>query len=258
MHTTNVWLNFGFVVMARLLVAREEVKRRLRAFPDGERRITNLLHCVELLHRASVEEKLGMEGLLKWLAEKRQTGENVAMEEYQIRLETDDLAVKIVTIHKSKGLEYAICFCPFLWGDSGGGGFPLVYHDRDNNYEAVLNICAIPDDESRRCAEQEQLAENIRLTYVALTRAKYRCYAAWGFINECETSALAYLFHGREAGYGSDLRGLQADMQGLSDEQMEKDLADLKERAGGAVEVVAPSYGGVARFSPPPPDLSIA
>jgi exodeoxyribonuclease V beta subunit len=249
----ELMLNFGFVVMARLLVAREQVKRRLRAFGDGERRITNLLHCVELLHRASVEEKLGTEGLLKWLAEKRQTSESVAMDEYQIRLETDDLAVKIVTIHKSKGLEYAICFCPFLWGDSGVAGFPVTYHDPDNNYEAVLNICTSPDDESRRCAEQEQLAENIRLTYVALTRAKYRCYAAWGFMNECETSALAYLFHGREAGYGSDLRRLQVYMQGLSDAQMEKDLADLRERAGGAVEVIAPSHGAVARFNPPPP-----
>ena len=60
--------------MARTLVAREQVKRRLASLPDGERRLTNLLHLLELLHRASIEEKLGVEGLLKWLGERRSTG----------------------------------------------------------------------------------------------------------------------------------------------------------------------------------------
>ena len=104
--------------MARTLVSREQVKRRLGAFPDGERRLTNLLHLLELLHPRLQEEKLGMEGLLKWLGERRQLAGDVAPEEHEIRLETDEMAVKIVTIHKSKGLEYPITFCPFLWGDS--------------------------------------------------------------------------------------------------------------------------------------------
>ena len=113
-----LWLRSGFISMARKLVAREQIKPRLGAFPAGERRLTNLLHLLELLHRAATQEKLGMEGLLKWLNERRQLVQDTAMEEHQIRLETDELAVKIVTIHKSKGLEYPITFCPFLWSDS--------------------------------------------------------------------------------------------------------------------------------------------
>ncbi|MCK7474911.1 MAG: hypothetical protein MZV49_18365 [Rhodopseudomonas palustris] len=106
----------GFIAMARTMLTREGVKQRLRTFPDGERRVTNILHCIELLHSASIEEKLGTEGLLKWLQEKRKKEKASEADEYQIRLETDEKAVKIVTVHKSKGLEYPIVFCPFSWG----------------------------------------------------------------------------------------------------------------------------------------------
>jgi exodeoxyribonuclease V beta subunit len=237
-----LWLRSGLVSMARTLVAREQVKQRLASFPDGERRLTNLLHLLELLHRAAVEEKLGMEGLLKWLGERRQlvnTGAaEIPPEEHQIRLETDEMAVKIVTIHKSKGLEYPIVFCPFLWGDSRITESVITYHDKEDDYQSVVDVSVNPDEATRGCAEAEQLAENIRLTYVALTRAMCRCYVAWGYINESETSALAYLLHGGGL-ERCDLAALEAHMKKTSDEVLMGELEAIVKKSHGAIEIVA-------------------
>ncbi|OPY82133.1 MAG: RecBCD enzyme subunit RecB [Syntrophorhabdus sp. PtaU1.Bin153] len=250
------WVNQGFITMARTLTARENVKRHLRAFPDGERRITNLLHCLELLHGASVEKKLGMEGLLKWLREKRESEKASEAEEYQTRLETDERAVKIVTIHKSKGLEYPIVFCPFSWGsaDLGKNG-PVVYHDGDRDFQCTLDITPAPGKKAKLCAEVEKLAENIRLLYVTLTRAKCRLYLAWGSINESETSALAYLLHASSRRpEGLSLSVMKEQMKGLSDEEMVKDLEVLVERSGGSIGVsVLPEAGGLV-YAPPLPE----
>ncbi len=87
--------------------------------------------------------------------------------------------------------------------------------------------------------EHERLAELVRLLYVTLTRAKYRCYLAWGPINESETSALAYLIHYRPKTQKIiNLAGLKDFMKGLNDHQMEEDIANLVEKSGGAIELM--------------------
>jgi len=226
--------------MARTMVTQEGIKQRLRTFPDGERRVTNILHCIELLHGASIEKKLGPEGLLKWLQEKRTKESASEADEYQIRLETDEKAVKIVTIHKSKGLEYPVVFCPFSWGSAETGKNSLVvYHDSNKAHQPTIDIGFPVNENSRRSMEHERLAELVRLLYVTLTRAKYRCYLAWGPINESETSALAYLIHYRPKTQKIiNLAGLQDFMKGLNDHQMEEDIANLVEKSGGAIELM--------------------
>jgi exodeoxyribonuclease V beta subunit len=106
----RLWTRNGFIRMFRLLMAEEKVRERLLCYPDGERRLTNLLHLVEILHQESFERKLGITGLLKWLSEQREV-EMPESETHQLRLESDDHAVKIITIHKSKGLEFPVVFC---------------------------------------------------------------------------------------------------------------------------------------------------
>ncbi|PQP34363.1 exodeoxyribonuclease V subunit beta, partial [Desulfobacteraceae bacterium SEEP-SAG9] len=101
----QVWQTYGFIRMFRLFLTQEKVKERLLAFPDGERRLTNILHLSEILHQVSFEKNQGMTALLKWLHEQRDPA-TPRLEAHQLRLESDALAVKIVTIHKSKGLEY--------------------------------------------------------------------------------------------------------------------------------------------------------
>ncbi|MGD2187198.1 MAG: UvrD-helicase domain-containing protein, partial [Desulfobacterales bacterium] len=106
----RMWQRSGFMRMFQMLLALEKIRQRLLSFPDGERRLTNVLQLAEILHQESIQKNLGMTGVLKWLAEQRDP-QSPRLEEHQLRLESDEEAVKIATIHKSKGLEYPVVFC---------------------------------------------------------------------------------------------------------------------------------------------------
>lgn len=192
----DLWNRRGFFQMFRLFLSEQNVLPRLMAFPDGERRSTNVLHLAEVLQQAAMEQNPGMTELLKWLAEQRDA-RTPRLEEHQLRLESDENAVKLVTVHKSKGLEYSIVFCPFTWDGSKikRSGDYLVFHDENNNRIFTLDLGSENIETNRIQAEKELLAENLRLLYVALTRARHRCYLVWGRFNEAESSAPAYLLH---------------------------------------------------------------
>jgi exodeoxyribonuclease V beta subunit len=194
---SGLWTRYGFIRMFRMLLSEEKVRERLLKFPDGERRLTNMLHLAEILHKESHDKKLGMTGLLKWLSVQRNT-DVLLSETHQLRLESDDLAVKIITIHKSKGLEFPVVFCPFIWDGVLTKYREILFHDSDNNDTPTLDLGSHAIDSHLVFAQNEQLSENLRLLYVALTRAVKRCYLVWGRFNTAETSALAYLLHHRE------------------------------------------------------------
>ncbi len=174
------WRDEGFIHFFRAWLNEQAVASRLLAFQDGERRLTNLLHLAELLHVASRGHP-GMAGLLKWLGDHRRAPAN-RDEEQQVRLESDENLVRIVTVHKSKGLEYPVVFCPFPWDGKlrAGESDLLLYHDPARPGRTVLAVGAAEDASARRFARREEMAENLRLFYVALTRAKQRCYLIWG------------------------------------------------------------------------------
>jgi exodeoxyribonuclease V beta subunit len=241
----DLWNEQGFIIMFRRLLAEQEVLPRLMSLPDGERRNTNLLHLAEVLHRAAVEQKLGMGGVLKWLAQQRDAT-TPRVEEHQLRLESDERAVKLVTVHKSKGLEYPVVFCPFAWDGSRirERGEPFVFHGADG--ELTLDIDSEDRDTHRLMAEREALAENLRLLYVAMTRARNRCYLIWGRFREGETSAPAYLFHGARRAPGEhEVEGLAARLGEVGDEAMLSDLRALEQASAGAIVLTE-----VADFSP--------
>ena len=174
------WLARGFGVMFRRWIEDGGVSRRLLARADGERRMTNLLHLGELLHRMARQQP-APGALLRWLATQR-TG-SASAEEAQLRLESDRNLVQIATIHKAKGLEYPIVFCPFAWDgflQARGDRYAVEYHDDAG--DAVLDFrpgaSKEPDIQQRR--RRELAAERVRLAYVALTRAIYRCYLVAG------------------------------------------------------------------------------
>jgi exodeoxyribonuclease V beta subunit len=183
-----LWRDHGFVQMMRALLVRERVRSRLLSWRDGERRLTNVLHLIELLHTACVENRLGIDGLVKWLARQISPGGEVR-EEHELRLESDEDAVRIVTIHKSKGLEYGITFCPFVRKEpwSGPKEF-LKFHEDD---KLVLDLEETP--EHKKIRNREELAEIVRQLYVGLTRAKHRSYLVWQERKNKSKSALAWL-----------------------------------------------------------------
>jgi len=196
----RIWLEQGFVRMFWQLLREFGVQQRLLGLTDGERRLTNTLHLMELLQQAAQQQRLGPESLTVWLAERLAgNGGGEADEAQQLRLESDSRLVQVLTVHKSKGLEYPIVFCPYLWDGRLGANdkktAALSFHDPARQYRAVLDLGSDQLDEHRPLAAREELAENLRLCYVALTRAKYRCYAIWGKIKDSESSALAWLLH---------------------------------------------------------------
>ena len=255
----QLWLERGFMVMSQSLMAKEGVRGRLLGRPDGERRLTNVLHCFEVLHQTAHERGLGIEGLLTWFGE-RVSGEEIA-DEYQIRLETDEKMVKIVTVHVSKGLEYPVVFCPFMWGGLIGNNDVVTFHE---DFKMVKDFGSPDYDQHRRLAQKESLAESLRLLYVALTRAKYRCYLLGGKVagkkgvNEPETSSLAYLLHASEAVKKSpQVVGLLAEEVGtLSALQMEDQLRALAAKGEDSISIEKMPEGDASLMYSPPKDDS--
>jgi exodeoxyribonuclease V beta subunit len=253
------WREGGFFRMFRLFLKDEKVLTRLMAFADGERRNTNVLHLTEVLHQASVERKLNMTGLLKWLSEQRDPAAPRS-EEHQLRLESDENAVKLVTIHKSKGLEYPIVFCPFSWDGvrSKKDETPLLFHNPEKRMEVLFDLGSEQRETHKALAEKEELAENIRLLYVALTRAKYRAYLVWGRFRDAETSAPAYLLHS-PPGKDSDpvVEALAEHFRKVSDKELLLGAQSVMKKPAATVEVVKELEAGVSRFSPLPEQMRI-
>ena len=240
-----VWTRRGFVQMFRALSTELEIEQRLLAMPDGERRVTNLRHLVELLHGAASTEHLGPAGLLHWLSTQRSAA-TTSNEASQLRLESDEQAVRLTTIHKSKGLEYPVVFCPFLWDGTllkKGEQHQLLFHDPANQ-ALSLQLLSGNEDKDRLAAmpayrqlRRERLAESLRLLYVALTRARHRCFVVWGALRNHHSSALGYLLHGRASSPLEELsvEQLKAQLGALDDEQRLADIAQLVADSDGAV-----------------------
>jgi exodeoxyribonuclease V beta subunit len=257
----RLWATRGFMRAFKALLSGNGVLPRLMALPDGERRCTNLLHLAEVLHTVEASERTGMAGLVKWLSQQREHG-SPRTEAHQLRLESDARAVKLVTIHKSKGLEYPVVFCPFFWSSSTSGGKePVVaFHEETGDRRLILDLGSDRIDDHRALADKESLAENLRLLYVALTRARNRCVLIWGKFNQAETAAPAWLFHPPPPGETDDpLTALGAHFKGLDPEAVAGDLDRLGEVSGGTLSV-APMpeepAEAVSSVVQAPPDLA--
>jgi len=229
----DIWRGSGFMTMFRTLLSREKVRERLLSLEDGERRLTNLLHCCEVIHGAATEGKLSIDPLCAWF------GERVSVppesEEFQIRLESDEKTVRIVTIHVSKGLEYPIVFCPFTWGGIIDDDETATCHEE---YRMVVDIGSEEFERRRQAARRETLAENIRLLYVALTRARFRSYLVWGRFRYTETSAPAYLLHGPDADEKGEIVALlEAAMKDIPDSKLLEKLRSLEKEGESCLAV---------------------
>lgn len=233
----QLWQRHGFARMLKEFTQMEKVLPRLMTYADGERRITNLLHLSEVLNEIANTQKLGRTGLLKWLSEARSATMS-PIEEHQLRLESDEKAVKLVTMHKSKGLEYPIVFCPFTWsGSELRRKNHLSFHATSDQNKLTLDLGSDSFERHKVLAEKEELAENLRLLYVAVTRAKHRCYLVWGRFKEGPSSALAYLFHQPGMLAIEDIvTNLKSYVKEFDDDALKKDLSKIAS-ASEAIEI---------------------
>ncbi len=196
----KTWLAQGFMPMFRQWMLQRNRYAHLLALADGERRLTNLLHLAELIHTESRLQGHGMHALIRWLQQKAEAGEKD--EAHELRLESDENLVQITTIHKSKGLEYGIVYCPYLWLERDAKASTwFSWYDADTEAGVSrLQADSLASDAARQCFREAEQAENLRLLYVALTRAKYHCTIALvsGRINQFDYySALGWLLFGK-------------------------------------------------------------
>jgi len=197
----------GFMKAFRHWLVSEAIAERLLALEGGERRLTNLLHLAELLQQQSLKRPT-LPALLLWFDARRQD-DNKQAEETELRLESDAERVQIVTIHSAKGLEYPLVFCPFLWDGKllQGGGKPhhLRCHKEDGSLLVDFGSEAFEHNLAR--ARQEAFAEKLRLSYVAMTRARDSLWLYCGAIRVpgnsknladegLHSSALGWLLYG--------------------------------------------------------------
>jgi len=231
----QVWERQGFIAMFQSLLHRFKLTMKLASRDESERRITNLLHLAELLQHQSAA-CAGISPLLGWFA--RQFDEP-SREDAELRLEGDESLVKIVTIHKAKGLQYPIVFVPFLWSCRQVDDKRAVYF-HDANQAASFDLGSPDYQQNRIRAEKERLAEDLRLLYVALTRARSRVYLAWGQAGSASRSgyasqtALAYLLHSQQSPAELDSATADGFPAGMD---FEADLRNLVERSAGSIEM---------------------
>jgi exodeoxyribonuclease V beta subunit len=166
----TVWAGQGVLSMLRQTLHLLELPARWLAAAGGERRLTNFLHLAELLQAASTQLD-GEQALIRWLAGQR-GGLAAGGDEQIVRLESDADLVKVITVHKSKGLEYPLVFLPFA------SGFRPVTKARTlfvkpTEADGSRRLQLQPDSAQIAAADKERQREDLRLLYVATTRARH-------------------------------------------------------------------------------------
>ncbi len=179
-----VWQVQGVLAMLRQSLHVLQLAGRWRGQSDGERRLTNVLHLAELLQTASSQLD-GEQALIRWLAQQIDevnAGGAGDSEEQTVRLESDEDLVKVITIHASKGLEYPVVCLPFAHSHRmlEAHKTPVLQLD-DGEGERVWTLDFDKDD--TKVADHDRLREDLRLWYVALTRARHALWVGWSPVN---------------------------------------------------------------------------
>ena len=187
----ETWKEKGVYLMLRQFISDHKVNERLfdPTAENPERVISNIQQLIEILHKMAVRKNYEPKELIQWL-KKGMEGDTREGDEFEQRLENDQDAIQIVTIHKSKGLEYNIVIAPHLdllkdesyiqncsYRDPEDGEYYVVKKDLWNERQEKLY---------KNQSEQE----NRRLLYVALTRARYQCYITGNEANYYKQSTL--------------------------------------------------------------------
>ncbi len=223
------WLDLmrgrGVAAVHESLIA-DGLTARVLARPDGERLLTDLNHLGQVLHEVSHREGLGLAALLGWLRAERRVA--AKSNERTRRLDTDAKAVQLVTVHGSKGQQYPIVYLPELFNCWTGNATEFLFHD-GNARKLDLGGGKIPQQ-----AAAEDAGEELRLTYVALTRAQSQVVTwfapSWDAVN----SGLTRLLFGRNTG---EAVVPDAVSRGPSDFEAMAQLLQWQEQGGLSIEV---------------------
>ncbi len=147
------------------------------AMRDGENRCGNLMLMLDYAKRFEATGYRGLHRFVEWLGKLSERGEEPSRS-------SSGNAVQIMTVHKSKGLEFPIVFLcdtsrQFNRQDSKAA--VLVHHElglgpKVTDTERGIEYHSLARNAIKMRSEREMLSEEMRLLYVALTRAKEYLY----------------------------------------------------------------------------------
>ncbi len=228
-------------VLARVWVESGVVPRVLGA-PDGDRHLTDLDHLAELFHGAIPGGLTSVGGMLAFLDTEPDTDADADVDGGVTarRIESEDEAVQVMTIWMAKGQEFPVVCLPSLWRPPRGGQ-PVVYADKDQG-DRVLDLTGgqpWPDKASGKkrkdLAAAEAMGEQLRLLYVALTRAQHQTIVWWANAANSDGTALAHVLFARVDGVidPDQYRARRSSVP--SDHEAVAALDPLVERSGGTI-----------------------
>ena len=168
------WEKHGIMSAIDFFMTKQNLWGRIAANTNGERNITNIRQLMELLNEEEVKFGKIPEKINSRFA--ALCSESAKNEEAEERLETDEDALKIMTIHRAKGLQFDIVFVPDISRNPHAHRFPNPYIFHADKRETIAYFAK--NDSAKEFGGNEEKEEIARLLYVALTRAKYRLYVA--------------------------------------------------------------------------------
>ncbi|MEJ7894504.1 MAG: UvrD-helicase domain-containing protein [Solirubrobacteraceae bacterium] len=196
-HWAHVLRVNGVASLLETITLRRRLPERILSVPAGERELTDLRHIGQLLHAAATADDLGTAALTAWLRRRIAESGSEADEERSLRLESDAAAVQVLTIHRSKGLEFGIVYYPYLWDPSWipDDPEPVFFHDPEHADRRTLDVALEGSAYAvhRQQQRDELRGEDLRLAYVALTRARHQAVIWWAGAWGAQDSALGRL-----------------------------------------------------------------
>jgi exodeoxyribonuclease V beta subunit len=228
------WTDFGVATMASELLATRRTIARWLGEDDGERGVTDLRHGLELLNREESMHGLGPEALVRW-AEAESRIEDQENDERPLRLDRQSDAVQVMTNFTSKGLQYDTVYLPYAWTVMGLPVTPPVEVRDPDTGASMLDFDENSDLHAQ--ATLEELASQLRLHYVELTRAKERCVIYLAPAKKFPISPAAFVL-ARDEGEADGDRAAWAlgEQERLADSVA--DSADRIEALASAVEAI--------------------
>ncbi len=238
----------GVPALLEAVTEASALTERLIATPDGERQLTDLRHLSQVLHAAAVDEQLGTSALVEWLHRRITDSASDQSEERSRRLESDAGAVQVVTVHRSKGLQFPVVYVPFGWDRYVRAPDHPRFHPEDGVRSLDVGGKTGPDfDQHRQQHAAEEAGEDLRVLYVALTRAQCQVVTWWAPSRNTPTSALHRLLLGG-VGQGEQPRPI-VDLPG-DDDTLRDRLRWLETTSDGAVAVEEVGPVDDARWRP--------